>query len=342
MASKFQLSGAVARQATEQAQQLGATGPDQPEQPEDFAFVHLETHWLAQPRPEQSVDLECHRAALARAVIVDVLDVAPDHAGDQLIVGQLAHVIERAHVAPVLEHRHRVADAEHFFHAMGDIEHHFALVPQPADDRHQAVDLPRRKAAGGFVEGDDMGATGQRLGDFHQLPLAERQAPDFLLRVDFIGQAFEAGQCLLAQSAAIDQAETGWQMPEKQVLGHGHFRHQMQLLVDHRDATADAVGGGLEVHRPLADLQGTAARRVGPAENFQQRRLAGAVLAHQGVNLPRMGDEADVVQRLHPGKGLADPVEAQAAGKAVFVLDCLRVHNHLFTPIRRPRRRGRR
>ncbi|MNS28098.1 hypothetical protein D3C72_600640 [compost metagenome] len=240
-------------------------------------------------------------------------------------MGQLAHVIERAHVSPVLEHRHRIADAEHFFHAVGDVEHHFALVPQPADDRHQAVDLPRRKAAGGFVEGNHMGATGQRLGDFHQLPLPQGQAPDFLLRVNLIGQAFEAGQRLLAQGAAIDQAKTGRQMPEKQVLGHGHFRHQMQLLVDHRDATADAVGGGLEVHRPLADLQGSAAGYVGPAEDFQQRRFAGTVLAHQGMNLPRMGDEADAVQRLHPGKGLADPVETQAA--AVLLCMCLRVHN---------------
>ncbi|MNR29562.1 hypothetical protein D3C85_1469560 [compost metagenome] len=81
---------------------------------------------------------------------------------------------------------------------MGDIEHHFAFVAQATDDRHQAIDLPRRQAAGGFVERDHVGATGQGLGDFHQLPLPEGQAPDLLLRIDFVSQALEAGQCLLA------------------------------------------------------------------------------------------------------------------------------------------------
>ncbi|MNN44208.1 hypothetical protein D3C81_1584880 [compost metagenome] len=81
---------------------------------------------------------------------------------------------------------------------MGNVEHDFALVTQASDDRHQAVDLTGRKAAGRFVESDDVGAARQRLGDFHQLPLAEGQAPDLGLRIDFVGQAFEAVQRLLA------------------------------------------------------------------------------------------------------------------------------------------------
>ena len=293
MAAQFEASGGVALKTTEQAKQLGTPCPDQSEQAKDLTFVRLETDRLAQARAEQAIDLQRHRAARTMAVIVDVLNVATDHAGHQLIVGQLAHVVEGAHVAAVLEHRHGVADAEHFFHAMRDVEHDFAFVTQAPDDRHQAVDLARRKAAGRLVESDDMGATRQRFGDFHQLPLAEGQAPDFGLRVDFIGQAFQAIQRLLTQRAAIDQAETGRQMAEKQVFGDGHFRDQMQLLMDHRDAAADAVGGRLERHGLLADLQLAAARNVGAAEDFQQGRFAGAVLAHQGVNLARMGDEAD-------------------------------------------------
>lgn len=342
MPAQFQAPGGVALKAAEHAEQLGTTGTDQAEQPQNLAFVRIEAHRLTQARPEQTVDPQCYRATLARTVIVNILNVAPDHARDQLIVGQLAHVLEGAHETAVLEHRHRVADAEHFFHAMGDVEHHFALVAQASDDRHQAIDLPRREAAGRFVEGDHMRATGQRLGDFHQLPLPQGQAPDFLLRIDFIGQAFEAGQRLLTQCAAIDQAETGGQMTEEQVFRHGHFRDQVQLLMDHRHLVADAVGGGFEDHRSLADLQVATARCVSATEDFQQRRFAGPVLAHQGVHLARMGDEADAVQRLHPGKGLADPVEAQAAAGAVVLCLYLRVHKPPHQQIRRPRRQGRR
>jgi len=63
---------------------------------------------------------------LARPIVVNVLDIATDHAGDQLVVTQRTHVVEGTHVAAVLEHRDRVADAEHFFHAMGHVQHHFA------------------------------------------------------------------------------------------------------------------------------------------------------------------------------------------------------------------------
>ncbi|MNL02110.1 hypothetical protein D3C87_1226050 [compost metagenome] len=119
-------------------------------------------------------------------------------------------------------------------------------------------------------------------------------------------------------------------MAEEQVFGDGHFRHQMQLLVNHRDAAADAVSGRLERHGLLADLQLAAARDVSTAEDFQQGRFAGAVLAHQGVNLAGMGDKADSVQRFHPGKGFADPVEAQAAAGAVLFL-CLYLRVHKAT-----------
>ncbi|SAM30347.1 hypothetical protein BN1864_LIB5394:03344 [Pseudomonas sp. 1 R 17] len=156
-----------------------------------------------------------------------------------------------------------------------------------------------------------MGATGQRLGNFHQLALAQGQAPEFFLGVDFIRQALEASQGLLAQQAPVDHAEARGQMPEEQVFGDGHFRHQVQLLVDHRHAAGDAVGGAFERHGLRADLHRAAAGNIGAAEDLQQRRLARTVLAHQGVHLPRVGGEADAVQRLDPGKGFADSVETQ-------------------------------
>ncbi|CRL99725.1 hypothetical protein [Pseudomonas sp. 28 E 9] len=248
---------------------------------------------------------------LARAIVVNVLDIAADHAGHQLVVAQCAHVLEGAHEAPVLEHRHRSADTEHFFHAVRDIEHHFALIAQARNDRHQAINLTRREAAGRLIEGNHVGATGQRLGDFHQLALAQGQAAELFLGIDFIGQALEARQRLLAQHAAVDHAKTRRQMPEEQVLGHGHFRHQVQLLVDHRHAAGNAVGGVLEGHDLLADLHRAAAGNIGAAEDLQQRRFTRTVLAHQGVHLPRVRGEADAIERLDPREGFADTVKTQ-------------------------------
>src|SRR5438105_8099421 len=42
------------------------------------------------------------------------------------------------------------------------------------------------------------------------------------------------------------------------------------------------------------------------AEDFHQRRHAGAILAHQSVDLARLDYEIDVAQRLHACKAFAD------------------------------------
>src|SRR3546814_329844 len=112
----------------------------------------------------------------------------------------------------------------------------------------------------------------------------------------------------------------------------------MQLLVDHRHAAGNAVGGAFESHRLLADLQVAAAGDIGTAEDLQQRGLARAILAHQGMDLPRIGNETDIGQRLHTGEGFTNPVEPQARANVVLLCRCLRLHNHLeLTEIKRPR-----
>ncbi len=224
---------------------------------------------LAQARAQQAVDLEGDFAALTCAIVIDILNVTTDHAGHQLVVAQGTHVFKGAHIAAILEDRDRIADAKHLFHAMGDVKQHFALVTQARDDRHQAVDLPGRKAAGGLVKGNDVGTTRQRLGDFHQLPLAQRQTAELLLRVDLVGQALEAGQRLGAQATAVDHTEARRQMPKEEVFGNGHFRYQVQFLVDHRHAAGDAVGGRLEGHGLAADLYCPAARNISATKDFQ-------------------------------------------------------------------------
>ena len=119
-------------------------------------------------------------------------------------------------------------------------------------------------------------------------------------------------------------------MPEKQVLGHGHFRHQMQLLMDDCDPIGNAFGRGLEGQRLFADLQVTATGDVRAPENFQECGFARAVFAHERMHLPRISDKTDIGQRLHPGEAFSNPIEAQAGASADrFLPDCLLLHSHL-------------
>src|SRR5690606_6736348 len=83
-------------------------------------------------------------------------------------------------------------------------------------------------------------------------------------------------------------------------------------LMDHSDATVNAVRRAPKGHGPFTDLHIAAIGDVGAAENLKQRRFARAVLAHQRMNGAGMSHEADVGERLDARKDLADGVEPQA------------------------------
>ena len=74
---------------------------------------------------------------------------------------------------------------------------------------------------------------------------------------------------------------------EEDVLGDGQHGHQREFLVDDPDAAPLAGPDVLEVAGPAVedDLAVVAAVRVDPAEHLHQRRLAGAVLTADGVDL---------------------------------------------------------
>ena len=71
--------------------------------------------------------------------------------------------------------------------------------------------------------------------------------------------------------------------------------------------------------RGLDDANGCPRQRISPASAltspariFEQRRLAGAVLADERVRLALGDVEADAAERVHGAKGFLDAVELQA------------------------------
>ena len=101
--------------------------------------------------------------------------------------------------------------------------------------------------------------------------------------------------------------------PEHQVLGDRHLGHERELLVDDRDAGAPRVQrrperGDLAIDDDLAVERPD---RVDAAEDLDQRRLAGAVLADEpddlaGATGGRADRERHVVERPHARERLAD------------------------------------
>ena len=85
------------------------------------------------------------------------------------------------------------------------------------------------------------------------------------------------------------------------------------MLVHEGDAMG-AKGGDADRQRdgPTVDFDdGRSVRGVEAAEDLDERRLAGAVLAQQAVNLAMKNGEAHVVERPRAAKALGKPRDAK-------------------------------
>jgi hypothetical protein len=98
---------------------------------------------------------------------------------------------------------------------------------------------------------------------------------------------------------------------EGEVLGRGQLGDDGEVLVHHADAQAARLGGvarsdGATVEANLAGVG------LGQAvENVHQRRLAGAVLAQEGVNLAAAQIEAHARQRLQRAEADGDVAQGE-------------------------------
>ena len=94
---------------------------------------------------------------------------------------------------------------------------------------------------------------------------------------------------------------------EEDVLRHGELGDQGDLLEDHLDPLPDGIAGVVHLRLAPGDADAAGILGIDPGEDLDQRRLAGAVLAHEGVHLAGLETEIDVLQRDHAREALADP-----------------------------------
>ena len=81
--------------------------------------------------------------------------------------------------------------------------------------------------------------------------------------------------------------------------------------MDHRDAVLQRVERRSELDLLALELEGAGVGRVDAGDDLHQRRLAGAVLAHQRVHMAALQAELHVVERQHAGERLADVVDLE-------------------------------
>ena len=244
------------------------------------------------------------------------LDVAAGHVAGELGGGERA-ARKLRHYLAIAHHGAPVGDGDDLVEAMGDVEDRDAGLLQAFDHREEARHLALLQRSRRLVENEHARIARERPRDGDRLALGEGQLIHPLIEIERQIEPVERVARERQHARAVEpparQALTAppeqrarRQVAEHHVLGDREGGDDAQLLADHRDAARVRVGGrpeldGLAVHKD--------APRLGPvdaAEDLDQRRLAGAVLAHERVHLARRQVELHVIQRHGGVEALAE------------------------------------
>jgi hypothetical protein len=92
---------------------------------------------------------------------------------------------------------------------------------------------------------------------------------------------------------------------QRDVLENTQTGHQREVLMYHADAPAPRVSRLGELHGDTLYEHLTALRANHPGQNVHQGGLAGTVLPHDTVHLPRMAREIGAIEGDEAPEGLA-------------------------------------
>ena len=243
-------------------------------------------------------------------------------AGDRL-VGDLA---------AAAQHGDAVAGGEDVGHAVADQDHRVAGGLEPADQVEHLGDLADADRRGRLVHQHDLRVGEPGAGDRHGLALA---AGHRLHQVPGPGLGLQLGEELGGagvHGAAVEEAERpeapGDLAAEEDVERRRQVVAEREILVDDLDAGVARLERGGEAHRRAveAHLAGRGGEAAG--DDLDQRRLAGAVVAHEAEDLAA-------------GESRSTASSAWMAPKCLAMPRRLRT-GCTVTPAAAPRRTGRR
>ncbi len=217
-------------------------------------------------------------------------------------------MVDRAREATLAQDRDEVAERERLVELVRDEDHGLALLLQPVEHLRQLGDALWRQHRRRLVEDQHARAAPERLDDLDLLlvPEGEVDRPRVGVDVDAeqlgeLGQALPRTRLVEPQPARLSpsirfsstvsagiSAECWWTVPIP----------RSSAVARGRDRRLDALD---------EDRAGVGAVQAG--EDPDQRRLAGAVLAEQAVNLAPPERQVDPVVGEHSGEGLRDPHE---------------------------------
>ncbi len=203
------------------------------------------------------------------------------------------------------QHADVVAERLHFAELVGDHQRgDLAAMRHAFQQAQNLIGLAGRQHRGRLVENQEALVEIEQLEDFELLLLAggergdgtvERHAERHARQELFEHGAFLAPVDDLRRIGAADD----------QIFGGGERRHQREMLIDHADAERLSVLGIGDSYLLAIEFDLAFVGRVETHDAFDQRRLAGAVLAEQRVEGAGGHLDRDIVERLEATERLA-------------------------------------
>ena len=280
-------------------------GADEPGQAEDLAAPQIERDVAKAAFEAQVLDRQDDLADRHGLFGKHLGDLAADHHAND-VVARDARGGMLADEAAVAEHRDLVGDLEQLAHLVGDVDDAFAFGLQPADDAEEVRDLPFGQRRSRLVHDQDVGVVGDRLGDLDHLPVGDAEIAHFGVGIDMDIEAGEQRLGAAPHLVVSNQTEGVERLAaDPDVFRHRHEVHQVEFLMDHRDAVAQRVERRTQADVLALEAEGAGVWRIDAGDDLHQRRLAGAVLAHQRMDVAALEAERHVVERQNAGERFA-------------------------------------
>ena len=252
-----------------------------------------------------ALDVQDHLAGLGGGLLHGKVHVPAHHHPGQLLLGGILD-LHGAHVLALTQHGAAVGHGHDLRQLVGDEEDALPLSGEAPHDLHQLVDLLGGKYGGGLIEDEDLVVPVEHLQDLHTLLHTHGDILHQGVRIHLQPVALRQLHHLFPGLFLLQEAHLVRFHTQNDIIQHGKYLHQLEVLVDHADMQSVGVVGVVDLHNLAIFFDAALFRLVQPEQHAHQGGFSCAVLTKQGVYLSLFQLESDIVICLDPRKFLGD------------------------------------